>query len=227
MIEHRLLKVEGWGDQHVYLFTHPDVDPAGVEAAIGGSKHDEVLGVTMSYAFPEQLALTAVRLSPHELSVHWHLGTGAWERAKSKDYQQVIDGDVYKFRAYRDRSDRIVVRFQWRFDRPYCCLSHSSRTKATSTRAPAVRSSTTCRPWACCRERSRPSCSAKRSRPRRATTNSSPIQPTYEPDAADVWTGEVALKFCHRVTPGPGPLWRIAHPRRPPLRARARGACAR
>jgi len=122
MVELWLHKVEGWGDQHVYLFAPPAVDWAGIEAAIRGSQHGSLLDVSFSYAFPDRLALTAARLSAGELSVDWHLGTGAWERAKSKDYQDLIDGDRYEFRAYRDRSDRIVVRFEWRFDRPYCCL---------------------------------------------------------------------------------------------------------
>jgi len=46
--------------------------------------------------------------------------------------------------------------------------------------------------------------------------NGEPVEASFEPDVADVWTGKLALKFGHRVTLGPGPLWRIAHPRPAP-----------
>jgi hypothetical protein len=123
MVEEWLLKVEGWGDQHVYVLTPPP--PAAftsLQTGVEASAHAELLNVGVSYAFPDKLSMTSVRLNTDLLAVDWHLGQGAWERAKSKDYQQEIEGEQYEFRAYRDRSDRTVVRFEWQFDQPYCCL---------------------------------------------------------------------------------------------------------
>lgn len=123
MVEAWLLRVEGWGDQHVYLLTPPPpVALDALQAAIRQSAYSDLLEVGVSYAFPETLAMTSVRLDHEGLSVDWHLGLGAWERAKSKDRQRTIDGELYEFRAWRDRRDRSVVRFEWRFGRPYCCL---------------------------------------------------------------------------------------------------------
>lgn len=123
MIETWLLRVEGWGDQHIYLLTPPaPLALAALRTAIRSSAHTGLLDVGVSYEFPEALTMTSVRLDHEVLAVDWHLGRGAWERAKSKDYQQEIDGELYEFRAWRDRRDRSVVRFEWRFDQPYCCL---------------------------------------------------------------------------------------------------------
>lgn len=123
MVEAWLLRVEGWGDQHVYLLAPPtDATLNALQAAIRSSAHAALLNVGMSYDFPEALAMTSVRLDHEGLAVDWHLGQGAWERAKPLDYQREIDGETYEFRAYRDRRDRSVVRFEWRFGEPYCCL---------------------------------------------------------------------------------------------------------
>jgi hypothetical protein len=123
LVEAWLLRVEGWGDQHVYLFAPPPaVELEALLAAIRGSAHAHLLDLGVSYDFPEALALTSIRLDHQLLAIDWHLGSGAWERVKTKDYQQEIDGDLYEFRAWRDRRDRAVVRFEWRFGQPYACL---------------------------------------------------------------------------------------------------------
>lgn len=123
MVETWLLQVEGWGDQHVYLLSPPSsMTHTDLQAAIKGSAHAGLLSVKVSYDFPDALAMTALRLDHEMLAVDWHLGLGAWERAKSKDHRREIDGELYEFRAWRDRRDRAVVRFEWRFGQPYCCL---------------------------------------------------------------------------------------------------------
>jgi hypothetical protein len=122
MVEAWLLEVEGWGNQHVYLLVPPDLDRKGLEAAIKASDYADRLGTYVSYDFPETLSMTAVRLGADDLAIDWHIGSSGWERDKLKDYRQEIEGDLYEFRAYRDRSDRTVVRFEWRFGTPYSSL---------------------------------------------------------------------------------------------------------
>lgn len=123
MVEAWLLRVEGWGDQHVYLLTPPPaIALDALQTAIRGSPHASLLEVGVSYEFPEALAMTSVRIDHEVLAVDWHLRLGAWERAKTKDHQREIESELYEFRAWRDRRDRSVVRFEWRFGQPYCCL---------------------------------------------------------------------------------------------------------
>src|SRR5690606_24821535 len=82
-----------------------------------------MVGTAVSYAFPEELELSAISHAADHLSLAWHKGTGGWERTPSKDFQQVDDdGELYKYNAYRQRFDRAVVRFAWRFADPYCAV---------------------------------------------------------------------------------------------------------
>jgi hypothetical protein len=120
MIEQWLLEVEGWGDQHVYLFEPPNANVKQLRAQIAKSAHAAALDVPVSFDFPAVLSLTAIRLEPGELSVDWHRGSAGWEREKRLDRVEMVEGDQVQFRAYRERMDRRVVRFEWRFDKPYC-----------------------------------------------------------------------------------------------------------
>jgi len=122
MLEAWLLEVEGWGSQHVYLLSPPATNVATLAGSIRASAHADRLGVHVSYEFPDILSMTAIRLNAEELSIDWHIGSRGWERDKLRDFQRDVEGDLYEFRAYRDRSDRTVVRFEWRFGAPYCSL---------------------------------------------------------------------------------------------------------
>lgn len=122
MIESWLLKIEGWGNQHVYLFSPPNIPFSDLNGKITASKKSEFLGIKISYDFPEELALTSITLDASKLSMTWHQGNGRWLRAKARDEQRTIDGDSYQFRAYRERFDRSVVRLEWQFGNPYCVI---------------------------------------------------------------------------------------------------------
>lgn len=118
MIEDWLGAVEGWGNQHAYLYEPPSVRPADLAAALQSSAHASLLAATASYDFPEELLLTGITLTSKHLSLIWHLGNFGWERAQEKDFQREEDDDLYEYRAFRQRADRSVVRFEWRFADP-------------------------------------------------------------------------------------------------------------
>jgi len=124
MIEEWLSEVEGWGNQHIYLFEPPKLAIGEIKDKLVGSNFAELIGTAVSYAFPEQLELSAIALAADHLSIAWHKGTGGWERTPSKDFQRADDddGEVYKYNAYRERFDRAVVRFAWRFADAYCAI---------------------------------------------------------------------------------------------------------
>ncbi|QCB43974.1 hypothetical protein E5673_18560 [Sphingomonas sp. PAMC26645] len=123
MIEEWLSEVEGWGNQHIYLFEPPKIPVGEIGGKLAGSDYAELVGTAISYAFPAELELSGVLLAADHLSLAWHKGTDGWERAPSKDFQQVDDdGELYKYNAYRQRFDRAVVRFAWRFADPYCSV---------------------------------------------------------------------------------------------------------
>ena len=122
MLEDWLSKIDGWGNQHVYLFSPPEIPFTDLSNKIAASPKTDLLGKEVSYDFPDNLTLTSIALSAARLSMTWHRGNGRWLRAKSKDRRRTISGDLYEFRAYRERYDRSAVRFEWQTADPYCSI---------------------------------------------------------------------------------------------------------
>jgi hypothetical protein len=123
MIEEWLAEVEGWGNQHIYLFEPPALTPGEIGKQLAASDHAVLVGTAISYAFPDVLELSAIELGADHLGMAWHKGATGWERTPAKDFQQVDDdGELYKYHAFRQRFDRSVVRFAWRFADPFCAV---------------------------------------------------------------------------------------------------------
>lgn len=114
-------RVEGWGNQHVYLYgwVRPKGDttwndPSRVRErakAAGLLKHWDS---SSSLAFPEKMTLTGISFRNQRLRLVWHQGSRTMIRDVSKDYEETIEDDRYEFRAYRERSERSVMRFDLR-----------------------------------------------------------------------------------------------------------------
>jgi hypothetical protein len=121
-IEVWLSEIEGWGNQHVYLFEPPAVARSKIRSAVESSKHAGLLVRSVSYEFPDTLSLSTINLSADHLSITWHRGRGGWERAKAKDFRRDEGPDSFEYRAYRERFDRSVVRFEWRLGDPYSAI---------------------------------------------------------------------------------------------------------
>ena len=122
MIEAWLDEIEGWGNQHVYLFEPPVINVTTVGGLLNASKHADLVGRVQSYTFPDKLALSNIVHDALSLSLVWHLGKEGWDRAKSKDFQKIEGLERYKFDAYRQRMDRSVVRFEGRFADAHCAI---------------------------------------------------------------------------------------------------------
>jgi hypothetical protein len=122
VIETWLLEVEGWGNQHIYLYTPPGIGAASIRGRIEASPHGGLLGTPVSWEFPEELVLTSILVAKDHLSLAWHCASAGWERTPSKDFQQDEDDARYEYRAYRQRFDRSVVRFEWRFRDAFCSI---------------------------------------------------------------------------------------------------------
>jgi hypothetical protein len=121
-IEAWLEEIEGWGNQHLYLFKAPTVATEGIDGLLADSDHKNLVGRGQSFDFPEELTLSSVTRDADSLSLIWHLGKEGWDRAKFKDYVKKIGLDRYRFDAYRQRMDRSVVRFEWRFADKHCAI---------------------------------------------------------------------------------------------------------
>jgi hypothetical protein len=112
-----LEEVEGWGDQHVYLYHVPDLVAAAPLWKSADSVRNKLppaqrkLWNASSLAFPEEWELTRISYDNHALSFVWHQRLETLLRRPSKDRREEIDDDWYQFRAFLERPDRAVLRF--------------------------------------------------------------------------------------------------------------------
>ncbi len=119
-IEAWLDEVEGWGNQHIYLFKVPSAlakdplwsDASKIRKKAAAAGFGDLWNAPSSFEFPETQKLTAVQFDGSNLRLTWHLGQSWLVRDKTKDYTEEIDGDVYEFHAHRRRAERAVMRFE-------------------------------------------------------------------------------------------------------------------
>jgi hypothetical protein len=121
-IEEWLHRVEGWGSEHVYLYTVPARaskpewgDPSAVEKAVRRAGLGHLWEAQSSLEFPDEPTLTGIYHRGEVVRFVWHEGSERLIRAPAQDPDdQVIDGDLYEFHAYRKISERKVMRFDLR-----------------------------------------------------------------------------------------------------------------
>ncbi len=118
-VDEWLDRVEGWGDQHIYLYNVPSEwvrDPVWsdgdlVKRRIEEADYGRYWNVSTSLEFPEEMTLTGISFSESTFTLTWHRGAESWVRETERDSRESIDGDLYEFRAYRYRAKRAVTRF--------------------------------------------------------------------------------------------------------------------
>jgi len=115
-------RVEGWGDQHIYLYRVPSgvsedpvwTDSRGIQQKVQKAGFARFWNVRTSLKFPQTLTLTGIHFDGACLSFVWHQGLPSWVQDPDKDYEKTIGGDLYQFRAHRQRAERSVMRFVFR-----------------------------------------------------------------------------------------------------------------
>lgn len=121
-LEAWLDEVEGWGDQHVYLARPPKAGFQDLAKGIAASPHAGAVDAAASLDFPDALELKHIGLNAAGLSLVWHQRKEGWNRWKPKDDIFEEGLEVYRREAYRQRFDRSVARFEWRFADAYCAI---------------------------------------------------------------------------------------------------------
>lgn len=122
VLESWLAEVEGWGDQYLYLFNSPKIDTATLVAGIAASPYAKCLDSAVNLDFPDGLELKHITLDKTGLSIVWHQSKQGWNRWKPKDHIVEKELERFRFDAYRQRFDRSVIRYEWRFDDDYCAI---------------------------------------------------------------------------------------------------------
>src|SRR5271165_4482090 len=101
-----LASVEGWGNQHVYLYglssslrrelTEPRIRQRVTDAGLDGVWKGET-----ALAFPDEPTLTSVSFADATLRLVWQESSPNWTPVPEKNYQEQEGLDLYEYRAYR------------------------------------------------------------------------------------------------------------------------------
>lgn len=119
-LEQWINEVEGWGQQHVYLFALPKdfidrvkPDPqTTLTQLVADSPHRDWLQANDHFNFPETMELQQIKVDHESLEVIWRQQASNALRVKAKDLPlQEIEGDWYEYRAFRITPSRQVMRF--------------------------------------------------------------------------------------------------------------------
>jgi hypothetical protein len=119
-IEQWLDQVEGWGNQHIYLYKVPVAlaedtlwsNPSRIQKKVAKAGFGGFWNAPTSFEFPEVQKLTTIQFDGSNLRLTWHQGRSWLVRDKTKDYSQESEGDEYEFHAYRRQAERGVMRFE-------------------------------------------------------------------------------------------------------------------
>lgn len=110
--------VEGWGNQHIYLFDASDTSELEIWKATHLHRRLVQLGLGYAWesagapAFPETLTVGSATFRDGCFELLWREKDEHWWRDDKQDKpRQEIDGDLYEFRAYRRELKRSVMRF--------------------------------------------------------------------------------------------------------------------
>jgi hypothetical protein len=111
--------VEGWGNQHVYLYSlsaamQKDLTTAKIQQRVKAAKLDSVWNGETTLAFPDKPALTSISFNDGVLRLIWQESSPAWTPEPGKNYQKQEGLDLYEYRAYRQVERRAITRFEAR-----------------------------------------------------------------------------------------------------------------
>jgi len=116
--------IEGWGNQHIYLYKGPDpqirgwVDEDVVKAQLAALGLGDLLNRQRPLVLPEEPTLSSIEWTPERVRFVW-IEKRAWEeRIPDED---IIEGDKV-WRAYRINVARGLVAFDWDLVSGYAML---------------------------------------------------------------------------------------------------------
>jgi len=114
-----LHSVEGWGNQHVYLYSisaaiQTDLTTAKIQQRVKAAKLDSVWNGESTLAFPDKPELTSISFNDGVLRLIWQESSPSWTPDTGKNYQKQEGLDLYEYRAYRQEDRRAITRFEVR-----------------------------------------------------------------------------------------------------------------
>lgn len=117
-----LTSVEGWGDQHVYLYRlfpqlQSDLTQSNLRKRIHQAGLDHVWNKSTALAFPQEPALTSISFDDSVFKVIWQEASPLWTPKPEKNYEKNEGLDTYEYRAYLRVEQRAITRFEAHLDK--------------------------------------------------------------------------------------------------------------
>ena len=113
-------RVEGWGNQHVYLYnlTEPvlsQLTRAKLRRKVVAAELERVWDADVTMQFPDEPELTSISFENNVLEVIWQEATPGWTPVPEKDIGPRQEGlDIFEYRAFRMVERRAITRFEAR-----------------------------------------------------------------------------------------------------------------
>jgi hypothetical protein len=117
-----LERVEGWGNQHVYLYNisstlREDLMESDVlRDRVRKSGYEEVWEAPTVLEFPDEPRLTSISFTASVLRVVWQESAPSWTPVPEKNYQKEEGLDIFEYRAFRMVEQRAITRFEAHLD---------------------------------------------------------------------------------------------------------------
>lgn len=112
-----LQSVEGWGNQHVYLFTLTsailsELTESKLRRAVENAGYNDLWNASTVMSFPDEPEPTSISFTDGVLRIVWQEASSGWTPVPKKNYTEEEDLDTYEYRAYRKVDRRAVTRFE-------------------------------------------------------------------------------------------------------------------
>ncbi len=120
-VDRWLKSVEGWGNQHVYLYRIPPALRASLTEReilrrVKKAGLEEVWNGATLLNFPDKPKLTSISFANSVLRLVWQESSPGWTPVPDKNYIEKEGLDTYEYRAWRKIEWRAITRFEARLD---------------------------------------------------------------------------------------------------------------
>ena len=139
-VDEWLKLIEGWGNQHVYLYNisrtlQQDLTKRKIRRRVHDAELDHLWEASTALEFPDQPTLTSISFTESVLRLSWQEASPGWTPEPEKNFQREEGLDVFEYRAYRLVEQRAITRFEAHLDRGLAALFVASPVQQSEHRA--------------------------------------------------------------------------------------------
>jgi hypothetical protein len=114
-----LQSVEGWGNQHVYLYNlsaalKRSLTETLIEQRVRAARLQRFWNRETTMAFPNRPELASISFADGVFRLVWHESSPGWSPEPGKNFTREEGLDFYEYRAYRRAERRAITRFEAR-----------------------------------------------------------------------------------------------------------------